>query len=276
MKGKVFLALLATLLVLAQACEPTEGCLDYDALRVDIQADEPCNDCCEYPRLILQILPVLTEPDTFSVVSRNQLLTNSAGDSLRLQSLVFFLSDMMLETADGDSIPLIDELQLRADTTQPLLPQPRSVYKIAALRQAGLTTGSLRGDQQLSALNFRLGLPADLYTYQPAAQANNSVLALGQDSFIYDRDVLQYRNGYAVLSSPADSFQLIRLDQDRSQRIRLPFPTVVELERSFNLRITIIVPVEAVAEWPEGTLSSALFAGELLERAQILRIELTR
>lgn len=103
------------------ACQDNkEGCLDPNALNLDVSADENAN--CRYPTLGLNISHrwITETPDTVSFVLGSSYVLAS-GDTLVPMMVDFYISDVALGGADGlavfDSVELVDGTFYRDDLT---------------------------------------------------------------------------------------------------------------------------------------------------------------
>lgn len=84
--------LIATILVFASCYEHSEGCTDPQAENYDLDADKSCEDCCNYPSLVLEV-----EHRMGSELIDTNFTWANGEDSIRIRSLNFYLSQFQLE-----------------------------------------------------------------------------------------------------------------------------------------------------------------------------------
>lgn len=97
-----------------QGCyEPVEGCLDVQASNFDVDADEPCADCCEYPDLRLDFQHKYVKGERVeNLIFDDSVYYDVNGLPFRLNSIRFFLSELHLVRADGMEVGIEDRLEL--------------------------------------------------------------------------------------------------------------------------------------------------------------------
>lgn len=105
--------MLCWILLLPACYEPKEGCLDAQATNFDLEADEACSDCCEYPtfQLALQhrIVLIGQEAKRFSTDS---VYYDGSGQPFRFENIRFYLSNLRLVRADGTEVPVSNTIEL--------------------------------------------------------------------------------------------------------------------------------------------------------------------
>lgn len=150
-RNLLWLTMLCCTLLLPACYEPKEGCLDAQATNFDLEADEACADCCEYPtfQLALQHRIVLIG-QAERRFSTDSVYYDGSGQPFRFQNIRFYLSNLHLVRADGSEAPVSNNIELdlydpagapRKATVEDnfLLANPafEQTYTIGPFRQSG-------------------------------------------------------------------------------------------------------------------------------------------
>lgn len=150
-RNLLWLTMLCCTLLLPACYEPKEGCLDAQATNFDLEADEACADCCEYPtfQLALQHRIVLIG-QAERRFSTDSVYYDGTGQPFRFQNIRFYLSNLHLVRADGSEAPVSNNIELdlydpagapRKATVEDnfLLANPafEQTYTIGPFRQSG-------------------------------------------------------------------------------------------------------------------------------------------
>ena len=262
------------------ACEEaTEGCLDYRALAVDIYAEKACDECCTYPRLTLQQVAGRVEAGAIGVITTNTPLLGASGDSIRLIALVYYLHDLELEFADGRRVALADTFGFRQNTTASFELQTRSLVKSAPLRQTEYRVGRLLDTGTVVGLRANFGLPAEYAAGLPTAQTTSSALALGQDTLLYDDTAAgdgRYRSAYFQTMASDSTVATSFVDHGTTVPLRFVLGEPLRLDRSFNLNLTLLLPVTPLIDFPSGTITAEAFVESFLADASITSASTSR
>lgn len=106
------LFLCCTLLV--PACyEAQEGCLDAQATNFDLEADEACPDCCEYPSLQLALKhSIVLIGQGEQRFSTDSVYYDGSGQPFRFNNIRFYLSNVRLVRSDGSVAMVSDTVEL--------------------------------------------------------------------------------------------------------------------------------------------------------------------
>jgi hypothetical protein len=181
-----FLLLLAVWLLGVTACdEPTEGCLDVEAVNFDVTADRACDDCCTSPRLVCSVLQEyggrVWKPDT--------AYQNAAGQWFRVKSISYYLSDFQLFRS-GEAFVVEDTLRFRTfgaqvgDTTSEVL---RNDFALVRRTAVDYPVGRFRPSGSFGSVQCRLGLDAPANRVVPSKAAAGHPLARQADSLWLSR-----------------------------------------------------------------------------------------
>lgn len=95
---------LAFVCLLPSCYEPKEGCLDINATNFAVNADNACNNCCEYPILKLAISHKLTADSETNLNYNDSVYIDGAGNSFRIKNIQLFISNIRLVRADGTEV----------------------------------------------------------------------------------------------------------------------------------------------------------------------------
>ncbi|MFM9946750.1 MAG: MbnP family protein [Saprospiraceae bacterium] len=158
LNGLLLSLMLCCTLLLPACYEPKEGCLDAQATNFELDADEACPDCCEYPSLQLalrhRIVLFGQEDDRFSTDS---VYYDGSGQPFRFKNIRFYLSNVRLVRSDGSVAMVSDTIELnlydpsgapRKATVEDnfLLANPlfEQTYTIGAFRESGSSFEKIR------------------------------------------------------------------------------------------------------------------------------------
>lgn len=187
-----WLGLAAAFLLLAGGCyEPIEGCLDVRAINFDLQADRPCDECCNYPalRFLLQH-QYMGASDTASapIGFGTSVYTDAAGQPFRINDLSYYISEVRLLHPDGTESGVENEIMFNVatggDTTSMVFED--NFLLVRARANVPRAVGNIREPRPIIAIRFLLGLNADAARAVPASLPNQHPLALQPDSSNYE------------------------------------------------------------------------------------------
>jgi hypothetical protein len=97
MRSKVILSIF--ILILGACYEKQEGCLDFRASNYSFSADEPCEDCCTFPKLRLS---VKHEWGDTTLMSDSIYLTQS-DQYVQILESKFYITDLRLTILDEEA-----------------------------------------------------------------------------------------------------------------------------------------------------------------------------
>src|SRR5210317_417378 len=167
--------------------EEIEGCLDPNATNFEVDADQACPDCCDYPMFYLSILPKLNA-DTSANLNYDDFLLLNASDSVffQIKKIAYYLSQFELELNDGTVYPLGDSITFKSlyqnDSIE--LSQLDNMLWVDRL-VSNKEIGQLNTNGTLSKLQFKMGLADTLNTVIPQLLDDNHALAFKDDSLNY-------------------------------------------------------------------------------------------
>lgn len=142
--------------------EPIEGCLDAAAANFDIDADEPCADCCIFPTLKLNFEHKYVKGDRVdNLVFSDSVYHDVNGHPFGLNSIRFYLSDLRLVRSNGTEVGVEDQLNLgiwtsNLDTMQVNIEDNFTLADPDVFGTKEL--GRIRTSGQFDRLRFKIGL----------------------------------------------------------------------------------------------------------------------
>ncbi len=230
------------LLLLAGCYEPKEGCLDFEATNYDVEADDPCPDCCTYPTLSVQFqhyVSLSTSPDT-SFAMKYATRYPSPMDTNHLFYIDrgrFFISDFKLVRSNGEEVTISDSIWLPLLGGDSVYVQnnfskhDRDIFQAANL-------GELRTGGDFTGVNFTLGL-SPIVRQVWVDTLKTTALAVENDTLSYNATVgimpvhLIIRRDTLPDTTPLD----LVFTQER--QISLPFEQTVLVEKGFKIKVTL-------------------------------------
>jgi len=270
-----FLFLFSSLLLMS--CDTqTEGCLDFRALRVDVDADDACSDCCIYPSLALQFIPARFNADTLlKVLQSSDTLISGANVGVAPQ-LAFYLHDIFLISADGERLEMMDTFTVFTDGEDPNFLYERSVLRVSPFRQTRYELGTLLEEKTFVAVEAKLGLPDILSSANVDLQPSSSPLFRNTDTLLVasaTNNLLDAAFKFEKLDMMRDSFELVDAS-GRSVLWELDAP--LDYLPSYSASITLGLPVDTLLSFNPDGVNGDIFVEELLLEAKVLQVELSR
>lgn len=234
---------------LVSSCtEPQMGCLDIASTNFSASADEPCESCCVFPKLQLDILHRITQADTLLRIQYDSLYRIGNEQPIVFQNIQLLLSDFAFLRADGTRAEVVDTLRLAIPTQS-----GDTLYKV---RLDNFVTSNAADFQTNTIANYSesgnfVGIQFHVGVIEPDNQAIPTSLAddhplrtdnlylgtgLGYifNQITYKRDTAQQAASNTIAISGAPFLQQIQLD------------TNVVLQESRDIRVVLAVDY---AEW---------------------------
>lgn len=143
-------------------CNPREeGCLDPEAVTFNLDAERPCDDCCEYPELFVNVIYNWgTESFKLGVP-----YYRTAGDSLVFVRASVLLSGFGLIEENADTLRVLDRLELNCGD-QGLISIPDDVITVDRLR-FDYPVGMLKTSPNINEVFWYAGFPETYQCYDP-------------------------------------------------------------------------------------------------------------
>jgi hypothetical protein len=174
-------ASLLLLLAPAACTEPIEGCLDIEASNYQVDADNPCADCCIYPRLRLVFRhKQFVSPDTTINFSYDSLYTDGAGNVFRIQDIRYYLQGASLIRPDGELTRTDDTVRLffrepAGDTSSQVVED--HFFRMEADNFSSFSMGTFRYSGTFSGFRLFIGLEGSYADLIPELSPEDHPLA---------------------------------------------------------------------------------------------------
>lgn len=95
-------------IIFSSCYEESKGCLDIYASNYDVSADEVCDDCCTYPKLILR---VIQKYDTL-VLSKLDTFENNFNQQFVFHNMMFLVNGFSLEDENNQEFATEDSISI--------------------------------------------------------------------------------------------------------------------------------------------------------------------
>jgi len=125
-----------------------EGCLDTIASNFDVEALDPCEDCCTYPNLIFRFQHMYGD----SMLRSIDTLTNDIGQKFNVVEVRYYISDVTL-WQDNDSLRVTASISNNNNSLR-----LRDDIKLARSNNNDLVIGSFKSFGEYQKVTFRLGV----------------------------------------------------------------------------------------------------------------------
>ena len=241
---------------LMQACyEPTEGCLDIEAVNFDASADDNC--CCEYPSLNINLSQRFDTLLWFADSS----YANNLGQSIQLLEASWYFSEFGLEQS-GQRFLVEDTLSLNtltgSDTTATLFTDD---FILVRRSPSSYTVGGFRTGGSFDQLDFRLGLSETARDVLPSSAPENHPLAnqaeglwMGNDTTYAHFHLIVQRD--TLISPTPDTLFITKFDlSDQFVQVSGPFSRQTGFDLNFRLEIDYKALFKDV-DWQNGDIST--------------------
>ncbi|MDX1943255.1 MAG: MbnP family protein [Saprospiraceae bacterium] len=234
--------LLALNLNLTSCYEPKEGCLDINATNFAVDADNACNNCCEYPILKLAFLHKLNNNSENNLNYNDSIYLDGAGNSFRLKNIQFFISNVRLVRPDGTEVYPSDAIEVeitesgtKKDTilANNFAIVSRNIFNASAI-------GTFANGGSFSKIRFTLGLgdlsnqiiPTSLPAGHPLRTTGMYVNA--DSGYVFNS--LEWYNG----ASDTTTTLLKIATESYLREVELPLmPPEVSILEGFDIRVTL-------------------------------------
>ncbi len=180
--GRLFVVVFGLLLL--ASCNRVEGCLEADASNFDPSADKNC--CCEYPKLTLQIYPVV---GTTSFV-KTDTLSDFSGNKYLIEDLHLYLSQFKMTAPNGVSTGVSDSLTLTLEdaTGNSYEEKIEDGYVLWDSDNSSYEVGTFRNFAEFSGLEFFVGVDSAINFIPPATFEEEHALYIQEPSMYEEND----------------------------------------------------------------------------------------
>lgn len=235
---------------LAGCYEPREGCLDAAAANFDLEADNPCGDCCTYPSLkILLSHRFITPAANYRFGLKDSVYYDAAGQPFKIRDLRFYMSNIHLVRPDGSEVLLEDRLEimlpLAGGGTETREVEDNFLLVNPSLNQS-FAIGEIKAEGPYDRIRFDLGiaepankaLPEEMPENHPLSIQSSFPMYVSADSgYIYSKILLL--RGISPADTTATVLSIGTLPYLR--QFELDFPGVFNPDKGFNSQVTIQV-----------------------------------
>ncbi|MEL6925330.1 MAG: MbnP family protein, partial [Bacteroidota bacterium] len=172
------------LFLLVGCYEPVEACLDLQATNFEVTADRACSDCCTYPTLSLSFSHKVDS----NFLSNEDVYLNRVGRPYRIESVVFYISNVQLVDAAGNGYGVEDQIELLAlnNGVEEWL-ELEDNFLLIERTTRNVTLGEFRSSGDFVGLRFFVGINAPANNANPASLPDGHPLSIGPDSLHWDQ-----------------------------------------------------------------------------------------
>jgi hypothetical protein len=249
-KGVILMVVLAVL-VLSGCYEPKEGCLEVEATNFDVSADNPCDACCEFPKLILEVkhqVVLPTQPDTIFgfVYGKAYPAPFDTTHFFKISRSRFFISNVRLVDKDGNETGVTDTIELEI---------PAGVFRVVENNFAKIdrdifqprTLGVTPANGTFEQVRFVMGLENDFVQLHPASVPEGHPLSNKGDTLIYKAGLGYVSNLLIFRKDTLSDTSPLELRMTEPVQITLPLATTFSTKKGFDIKLTL--SVDYLAWW---------------------------
>jgi len=173
-----------------------EGCLDADATNFDVDADNPCSDCCTYPELTVSFTHKAGE----AFLSADSLYTSRTLKPFRIKDVKFYISNLQLVDDAGNAFGVEDKVELNVlQNGVEELVELEDNFQVVRRSSSSLTFGEFRESGNFERMLFLVGINTDANNANPNSLPDDHPLRIEPDSlhwdqqagYIYNRAIFQ-------------------------------------------------------------------------------------
>jgi len=170
-----------------------EGCLDVRATNLDVSADLPCLDCCDYPslRFIIQHRAIFAQDTQVLSYDSSYTLPNLPAAPFRINRVQYYLSDIELLEAGGASIRVTDSVELceRQFLNPDCFERIDDFILVERSRPTSYAVGGIQATGTIVGLRFKVGLDNEVRSTDPEVLPAIHPLAWLADSTNWEQAV---------------------------------------------------------------------------------------
>ncbi len=223
--------------------EPTEGCLNIDAVNYDVTADDPCSGCCTFPGLSLRVQHVIRLPDDTVSFQYGRLYPSEVNslDSFVVDRARYFISDLKLVKDNNEAVGVIDSLLLgfangdSATVEDNFAKLDRDIFQSRKI-------GTVLTEGVVEEVTFTFGL--DEFLLQNEITSTIPVghpLNTSSDSLIFEEGTGYIPNLLIVRRDTFSSTDSLVFRFFEPVQISLPLETPFVVEKGFDISLTLKV-----------------------------------
>ena len=183
-----------TLSLFSSCYEPIEGCLNPLSTNFQLDADNACDDCCNFPSIGIQFFPLW---DTFNLDTVNFFLTNELGQNLRINQSQFFISNVFLTGTPEGILSTRDSVILNCEPPQTLF----NTLDIISLTNQTAEIEDVILDEGYNTVHVDIGISECLasidtvgFTNQIPTLENLSSVQMAENEFLSHEFVIEFED----------------------------------------------------------------------------------
>ena len=233
--GLFFLSLLSVF----SCAEKVEGCLDPYSTNFDIDADLPCEDCCEYPSLSISVGHYWDSLNTFRY-SDPVFEGLDSLDTILINQLGFYLSAVKLHS-NTDSFGVNNRFSIFNTIGSELILESSYDWYNQANSQSSNQGQFPNSGQQIEAVSIWLGYDPALGVLDPIGQSSDSPVSITSDSLNWSNTaglLTTYMNFSRQGASEEDSISIELTNSHYIYKV-LDEPVDLELGKDVSLQLRL-------------------------------------
>lgn len=182
--NRIFICLLAVIGIFTSCLEEQSGCIDSRASNYDVSADDPCDDCCNYPSIKITFRHVF---DTLNF-STSSVYEDSFGNDYQLQDFAYFISSPALVDSEGTEYPALEKIEAicLSGTSELTDSIPAQVGLVNSITEV-LTFDRFPASGGFEELRFQIGLGVCTNHVDTNSIEEDNLLRLDPDSLYIDQ-----------------------------------------------------------------------------------------
>lgn len=233
--------------LLSSCYEPREGCLDISATNFQVDADDPCPDCCTYPQIRMDFLHRVVQQDTFfNLTYLDAVYIDSDGNPYTIGDIQFFISNFRIVDQAGQEYRTEDflEISIPVPDDEPKLDTISNSFALidaGNFRTAMLGTFSRAGTYHK--VRFTLGVENPANQADPGELPEDHPLTTPEMYWSLDSGYVFNRIELYTDTTAADTIPTIVEigGLGNSREVELDFDQTFQLDNGFNLSLTLQV-----------------------------------
>jgi hypothetical protein len=206
-----FAGFILLFLVFNSCYKNRQGCLEILASNYSIGADEACNGCCTFPKMVVNVTHVFGVEDF--ILGKEYI--NNIGSRFIISEQQFYIGDLEFYDANNNKIIIRDSVSLTANAR--LINQAQDFTSVIAT-VASSQASSMKYSGKISKVGFILGLNDRLNTIDSLSSLKLSSLNRSRDNYINGK----YQSLYMKLKK-------VSIDKDMTIATPIDYPFVFTL-----------------------------------------------
>lgn len=247
--------------------QDVEGCLDFNANNLDLDADFAClDDCCTYPTLGMSV----THLYEGEALRTDTFYRDAANNQFRLTRLRYYWTELVLNEESGDVVVPVDSVEFGlvlspGDTVFQLLND--NLVLISSATDALQEFGVFRGAEGSVSITGKLGVDGLYSQVFPASAPANHPLGFQEDRMYYTQDsnYLQLKLEYDIIQG-SDTINK-EVNVLGVQQLELDFFGTVAIPRGFNVTVAVEAEVAALLNGIDLTADNEPIVNQLIVNA---------